>query len=388
MVNFVDKFYLAAIAATVPGLGKAHIFEAVAKLGSAKAVYNATFEQLQSLNIFEDRAINSFIEGRSKNNPDLLKKVCEQKGIQVISYYDEEYPASLKEIHIPPLVLYVMGNLPKDGYHIGIVGARRATPYGLKAAKYFAQAMVAGNVVVVSGGAAGIDSAAHAATLEADGVTIAVLGCGVDVVYPSENKALFQGILKKGALVSEYPPGTHAQPRFFPARNRIIVGLSRGVIVCEATVKSGALITARCAVDEHREVYCVPGNVFEDTSTGCHEMIKQGAQLIDDARQIFFDRDEYYLKFERNTEPAQQTLFADKKDGQTLSVKKPMNNLVLDKLSPLGQKLYTLLGQGTMGLDDLIEKSGAGFAEISMELLDLQVMGLVDTDQTQKYFRL
>lgn len=386
MEIFVDKFYLAALAAIVPGLGKAHILEAIKKIGSAQAIYEATGATLKNLSLFSENAINNFLQNRNKYNPINLQQLCEGKGIQVLSYFDDAYPSSLKEIHNPPLVLYVMGNLPKDGYHIGIVGSRRATPYGLKAARYFAKAMVAGGITVISGGAAGIDSASHAAALEDDGKTIAVLGCGVDIIYPAENKALFQGILKKGALVSEYPPGTHAQPRFFPARNRIIVGLSRGIIVCEAAAKSGALITAHCAVDEQREVYCVPGNIFEPTSTGCHNMIKEGAQIIDDARQIFKDRDEYFLKFNRNNE---ENLFIEKNpNSQVIVPSKLQKDDQLDNISPLGKKLFELLSQGAMGLDVLVEKSGEDLATISTELLDLQVIGLIATDQTQKYYKL
>lgn len=388
MEILVDKFYLAAIAATVPGLGKAHIFSALEKMGSAKVIYNATFSQLKDLQLFEDKSINNFIQGRDKYNPNFLKKICEQKDIHVISFFDNEYPLSLKEIHNPPLVLYVIGNLPKDGYNIAIVGARMATPYGIRVAKYFAKAMVAGEITVISGGAIGIDSAAHIGVLEDDGTTVAVLGCGVDVVYPSENKNLFQKIIKKGALVSEYPPGTYAQARFFPARNRIIVGLSRGVIVCEAAIKSGALITARCAVDEQREVYCVPGNIFESTSVGCHNMIQQGAQLIDDARQIFFDKEQYYLKF-KNHQTAQTVLFENSNTffNKKIVLQKPMNNVNLNNLSLLGRKLYNLIIE-PVSLDVLVEKTGANFTDISMELLDMQVMGIIDTDQTQRYFRI
>ena len=378
----MENVYLAALAEIVPGLGRSHILETVRQLGGAEATFKATGEQLASLGVYSEKKIENFLLNRKNIDPLHLAEVCRQKGIKIVSYFDDEYPKSLKEIHDPPLALYVLGNLPEDAYSIGIVGSRLATAYGIKTARYYAKAMVAGDIPVISGGAVGIDSAAHAAVVEEDGVTIAVLGCGVDIVYPATNAQLFKGILKRGAIVSEYPPGTQPQARFFPARNRIIVGLSRGVIVCEAAIKSGALITAHCAADEQREVYAVPGNIFEPTSIGCHTLIQQGAHLIADAREIFLDREAFYQKLNRTG--GQQNLFKNK---EKVLPPKEINNPDLSSMSADGKKIYHLLGQGALSMDDLIEQSGMDFTQISIELLDLQVLGLVDTDQTQKYFR-
>lgn len=368
----------------VPGLGIAHVPEAIVRLGSAEKLFKATGEELEALQLFSEKAISNFLLGRKKVDPLALGRRCQELGIQIVSYFEDDYPASLKEIHNPPLVLYVMGQLPKDGYHVAIVGSRLATAYGLKAAKYFGKSMVAGDTVVISGGAAGIDAAAHAAVLEEDGITVAVLGCGVDIAFPQENKQLFQGILKRGALVSEYPPGTPPRGPHFPARNRIIVGLSRGVIVCEAAKRSGALITARLAVEEHREVYCVPGSIFEPTSVGCHEMIQQGAKIISDAREIFLDREDYNLKLRRGVNK-QVDLFQE--EAVLKPAAKKVDNKLLLGASEKGKKLFELLGQGPLSLDSLIELSGLDFATISMEMLDLQVLGLVEQDQAQRYYR-
>jgi len=384
MGEILDKLYLAGVSAVVPGLGLAHIPEAIARLGSAEKLFKATGEELTALQLFSSKAVSNFLSGRRKIDPLALGRRCQELGIEIISYFDGEYPASLKEIHNPPLVLYVMGQLPKDGYHVAIVGSRLATAYGVKAARYFAKSMVAGDTVVVSGGAAGIDAAAHAAVLEEDGVTVAVLGCGVDIVFPQENKQLFQGILRRGALVSEYPPGTPPRGPHFPARNRIIVGLSRAVIVCEAAKRSGALITARLGAEEHREVYCVPGSIFEPTSVGCHEMIRQGAKIVNDAREIFLDREDYNLKL-RHGLNQQVDLFREQ--GVLKPAVKKVENNLLSEASDQGKKLYELLGQGPMSLDSLIEISGLDFATVSMEMLDLQVLGLVEQDQTQRYCR-
>ena len=377
----MDNIYLAGVCSVVPGLGRAHLPQAIEKLGSAKNLFYATGEQLATLGFFSERAISHFLFGRKKVDPLALAKRCDDLGIRIISIYDEEYPSPLKEIHNPPLILYVKGHLPNFEYAIGIVGSRLATSYGIKAAQYFAKSLVAGDVPVISGGAVGIDTAAHRAVLQEDGVTVAVLGCGLDIVFPPENVQVFRDILKRGALVSEYPPGSPPIAAHFPPRNRIIVGLSRGVIVCEAALRSGALITARTAVDEQREVYCVPGNIFEPTSVGCHEMIKQGAKLITDARELFLDREDYRRRLEKKSD-----LFREEKLVKPAAQKRHSEDL--STLTEVGKKLFELLGQGPMPLDALIESSGLDFTAISMELLDLQVTGLIDQDSAQRYFRI
>ena len=383
----MEDLYLAALATIVPGLGPMRTLQAVKALGSAKAVFEATGEQLAELGLFNERAIANFLRGRRQADPELLGQMCRAQNIRVIGYFNPDYPDSLKEIHNPPLALYIRGHLPQSGYHVGIVGSRQATPYGLKVARYIAKSLVADNITVISGGASGIDSAAHAAALESGGRTVVVLGCGVDIAYPSENQRLFQGVLQKGALVSEYPPGTAPQARFFPARNRIIVGLSRAVVVCEAAAKSGALITARLAADEHREVYCVPGNIFEPTSVGCHGMLKQGAKLLDDVREIFQDREEYLAKEQMGREG---NLFAAGAPANVAVEKSAAVQLhpAAENLSPLGKQIYNLLTQGPLGTEQLVEQTGVVLADLSMELLEMQVKGLIETDQAQRYYRI
>jgi DNA processing protein len=206
---------------------------------------------------------------------------------RVVVLGDEAYPPLLREIIDPPLALHYRGDLslllrPA----VAIVGSRRASPYGVNAASQLAREIAGAGIVIVSGGARGIDAAAHHAALEARGATIAVLGTGIDVVYPKANRGLFRCIEERGLIVSEFPPGTPPKPENFPMRNRVISGLARGTVVVEATTRSGSLITARMAVEQGRDVFAVPGPVFSAKSEGTHRLIQSGAKLVHDANDI------------------------------------------------------------------------------------------------------
>ncbi len=208
-------------------------------------------------------------------------------GHAVLSLADAEYPRQLLELADPPLLLYVAGNvqlLSRPG--VAVVGSRNASVPGLENARQFARTLAAAGQVVFSGMALGIDAAAHEGALDAGGSTVAVLGTGVDVVYPARHKALAARIAKHGALVSEQPLGMGAIAHNFPKRNRLLSGLARGVLVVEAAAQSGSLITAREAVEQGREVFAIPGSIHSPLSKGCHQLIKQGAKLVDDARDI------------------------------------------------------------------------------------------------------
>lgn len=205
----------------------------------------------------------------------------------VLSLADTEYPRQLLELTDPPLLLYVDGDaglLTRHG--VAVVGSRNASTPGLDNARQFARTLAAAGEVVFSGMALGIDAAAHEGALDAGGTTVAVLGTGVDVVYPARHKALAARIAKHGALVSEQPLGMGAIAHNFPKRNRLLSGLARGVLVVEAAAQSGSLITARLAVEQGREVFAIPGSIHSPLSKGCHQLIKQGAKLVDDARDI------------------------------------------------------------------------------------------------------
>lgn len=373
----MDTLYLAAVCAVVPGLGRSRIPDLINALGSARAVFEASAATLAATGLCTPRAVQNFISNRDARLPQRLDYFCRHNGVRILAYTDADYPQSLQNLSDKPLVLYVNGELPQANYALAIVGSRRCTEYGVRAAACFAQAMTREGIPIISGGAKGIDTAAHEACLQAGGVTVAVLGCGLDIVYPSENAKLFARIAEHGALVTEYPPGVPPAAANFPARNRIIVGLSQAVLVAEAGKRSGAVITANIAADEGREVYCVPGNIFDGSSIGCHELIRTGAKLVDMPQDILDDKRSWQQAMNRRI--TQPSIF-DCAPQEPKPVPAPVT-------TELGAKLLALLQAGALSLEKLTEQSGAAFAAVSMELLDLQAAGLVATDQAQRYYR-
>ena len=373
----MDTLYLAAVCAVVPGLGRSRIPDLINALGSARAVFEAGAATLTATGLCTPRAVQNFISNRDARLPQRLDDFCRHNGVQILAYTDAAYPQSLQNLSDKPLVLYVKGELPQANYALAIVGSRRCTEYGVRAAACFAQAMTREGIPIISGGAKGIDTAAHEACLQAGGVTVAVLGCGLDIVYPPENAKLFARIAEQGALVTEYPPGVPPAAANFPARNRIIVGLSQAVLVAEAGKRSGAVITANIAADEGREVYCVPGNIFDGSSIGCHELIRTGAKLVDMPQDILDDKRSWQQAMNRRI--TQPSIFDCAPQEQ-----KPAPAPVTTEL---GAKLLALLQAGALSLEKLTEQSGVAFAAVSMELLDLQAAGLVATDQAQRYYR-
>lgn len=373
----MDTLYLAAVCAVVPGLGRSRIPDLINALGSARAVFEASAATLTATGLCTLRAVQNFISNRDAHLPQRLDYFCRHNGVQILAYTGTDYPQSLQNLSDKPLVLYVKGELPQANYALAIVGSRRCTEYGVRAAACFAQAMTREGIPIISGGAKGIDTAAHEACLQAGGVTVAVLGCGLDIVYPPENAKLFARIAEQGALVTEYPPGVPPAAANFPARNRIIVGLSQAVLVAEAGKRSGAVITANIAADEGREVYCVPGNIFDGSSIGCHELIRTGAKLVDMPQDILDDKRSWQQAMNRRL--TQPSIF-DCAPQEPKPAPAPVT-------TELGAKLLALLQAGALSLEKLTEQSGAAFAAVSMELLDLQAAGLVATDQAQRYYR-
>ncbi len=229
----------------------------------------------------------------AKTHADAVEKELElvlRAGVEIVTYFDERYPALLREIFDPPILLYIKGKLPADTVIcLGVVGSREATPHGLELATVVGRDLAAAGAAVVSGLARGIDSAAHRGALEAKGLTVAVMGCGLSHTYPPENKKLAEEIVEKGALVSEFPMKAGPELYHFPMRNRIISGLSRAVAVVEAREKSGALITADFALEQGRDVYVFPGNAGSKKTLGSNDFLKQGAIPVTDASEILRD---------------------------------------------------------------------------------------------------
>jgi DNA processing protein len=264
----------------VPNIGPAKIQALLDHFGDLETAWEASESDLRAAGL-DRRAMDSLLTTRGRLDLDAELEKIARAGARVLTWADADYPTSLRSIYHPPPVLYVKGELrPEDEWAVAMVGTRRATTYGKEVARVIAGDLARNGVTVVSGLARGIDAQAHRAALDAGGRTIAVLGCGIDRVYPSEHHRLAETIIAQGALVSEYALGTPPEGRNFPPRNRVISGLALGVVVVEAGVGSGALITADYAADQGREVFAVPGNIFNRGSQGCNALIRDGAHPV------------------------------------------------------------------------------------------------------------
>ena len=244
-------------------------------------IYKLTKEELLNINGIGEAIANDIMISKNEKILNYHIKYMNENNIKIININEREYPQALKEIYDPPISLYVKGNIEKlNNKNIGIVGCRECTEYGKKSAEYFAYNLSKQNINIVSGLAKGIDSYAHLGSLNT-GNTIAVLGNGLDIIYPKENLELANEIIKRGGtIISEYPCGTKPDKMKFPARNRIISGISSGIIVIEAKEKSGTLITVDFALEQGRDVFVVPGNINSSNSVGTNDLIKQGARLV------------------------------------------------------------------------------------------------------------
>jgi len=264
-----------------PGLGPTRARRVVDHLGSAAAVFRASLTELEATGILASSA-QSLATGKSMELAREEMARATAAGVEIVTLDDSLYPQQLKQIYDPPLVLYVRGQvevISKPG--IALVGTRHPTPYGSGMAERLACDLAAHGLVIISGMARGVDTAGHRGAIAAKGKTVAVFGTGIDVIYPKENSRLSEQILALGgALISEFPIGTSAFPQNFPIRNRIISGMSVGVLVVEAAAYSGTRITARCALEQNRDVFAVPGNVTNKNSWGPNTLIKQGAKLV------------------------------------------------------------------------------------------------------------
>jgi DNA processing protein len=263
----------------VGGLKSIHRASLIRTFGTAENIFRQTEMDLLTVPEIKTEFAQRILHFDFRN-AEMEIASAKRSGIELISFVDDHYPEMLRTIPDPPLVLYVRGELLSDSVPVALVGSRKATPYGLNVTHSLARDLAAAGVTIVSGLARGVDARAHNATLEAGGKTIAVLGSGLDVIYPSEHKMLAEKICQSGALISEFPLGTPPNRDNFPVRNRIISGMSYVVVVVEASDKSGSLITARMAAEQGREVMAIPGSIFNELSRGCHALIKDGAALV------------------------------------------------------------------------------------------------------------
>jgi DNA processing protein len=353
----------------IPQVGPVRVRKLLQLLGTPERILSAKASELIQVEGI-GRAQADAIAGWQENVPleAELQKI-QDRGLTILTQEDELYPPLLKAIHDPPLVLYVWGELTKrDHQAVGVVGSRHATMYGLNATKKMSFQIAYSGFTVISGLARGIDTAAHESALAAKGRTVAVLGSGIGKLYPPENLALAERIAQNGAVISEYPVDRIADKQTFPYRNRIVAGWCSGLLVVEAPLRSGSLITAQQATDQGRTVYSVPGPIDKPTSAGCNRLIQQGAKLVMDGGDVLDDL---------------MTLFPTAPKAPV--IEQPMAAV---KLSLDEEILFRALDTEERHIDDLAQLSGLTPATINVTLMRLEMKRLIRALPGRRYVRL
>ncbi|MEG0805152.1 MAG: DNA-processing protein DprA [Lachnospiraceae bacterium] len=350
--------------ANAPGIGSQRAKNLVQFFGGAEDVYKAKENELKACHIISEKLQQQLIEYRRKWNLDKEVLKLETKKIGFVSIEDNRYPEQLKPLEQAPYGLYYKGKLPgKMNSAVAVVGARMCTPYGKTMAKEISKTLAQYQIPIISGMARGIDRFAHEGAFLGQGITYAVLGGGVDICYPAEHFELYEKIIETGGILSEYPPGLKPQPQFFPARNRIISGLAKTVIIIEAREKSGSLITADFALEQGRDVFAVPGRCTDPLSYGCNELIRQGAQIITSVYGLLEDLG--------------------------ISIKRG-DNFQNEKQIPLEKEeslVYSCLGLEPKTIDELISGSGLKLLEIINILSKLKEKGLITEYYKNNYIK-
>lgn len=343
-----------------PGVGNLICKRLINRFGSPQAVMQADPNDLLKVEGLSRRLIKAIKEQKlSDDIKSELDRVANQ-GYQIVTLTDKNYPALLREIPDPPLYLYVYGDLSYSSKNISMVGSRHATPYGLDTTKRLSHDLCTHGLTVVSGMARGIDTAAHQGALNAGGNTIAVLGSGLNIIYPRENSALFHQIAKSGAVVSEFSLDAEPEAYNFPLRNRIISGMSLGTVIVEATLRSGSLITARLAAEQNREVFAVPGSINSFKSTGTHTLIKQGAKLVEKSTDVL--------------EEITGILGYPEQNNVKVSFNKTES---IEDLTTIERSVLKALDHYALHIDDLIRKLDISSSELSGALLNLELKDLI-----------
>ncbi|MFN8592363.1 MAG: DNA-processing protein DprA [Thermomicrobiales bacterium] len=342
----------------VPHIGPARIDRLCRQFGSLRAAWSAPPHEVRA--ILDGRPLAELLEARGRIEPERELERLAAKGIRALFPGHPDYPRLLAETSGRPSVLYLRGQLTAaDERAVAIVGTRRATPYGRQVTERIAAELAQAGVTVISGLARGVDGVAHHAALEAGGRTLAVLGSGVDVIYPSEHRQLAERIVEQGAILSEQPPGAKPDAQNFPARNRIVSGMSLGVVVIEAPLRSGALITATFAADQGRDVFAVPGAVFAPSSEGTNQLLRDGARLVRDGRDVLDDL------------------------GLGTMEPVPVQRQLL--LNEMEQRLFQAVKREPRHIDEIAEETGLPVAVVSGQMMALELMGLVRNQGAQFY---
>ncbi len=345
-----DLYHWVALS-MAPGVGSVLFKRLISAFGNPEGALKASAKDLKRIEGIGPKVAASLRRFDWKPMVEKELRSVEKIGVKLVTWEDEKYPFSLKHIYDPPPLLYVLGSLRrKDEVAVAVVGSRHPTSYGQAAAERIAMGLSRRGVTVVSGLARGVDTAAHRGAIAGGGRTIGVLGCGIDIIYPPENRALYDSVASQGAVISEFPLGTPPESDHFPIRNRVISGLSRGVAVVEATLRSGSLITARFALDQGRDVYAVPGNVDSARSEGTNRLIKDGAKLVTQAEDIL-------------------------EEILHLPESQPAEALPLPNLSEEEAKVFSVLGRESIHIDQVISRSAFSSPKVAAILLSLELAG-------------
>lgn len=352
----MDQFYWIGLKA-VSGIGNILFRRLLEKFDTPEAALSASPSMLSGIRGISAAIIEEIRSGAWRRFAEEECRRLESSGARLVMFTSADYPKALFQIPDPPPFIYVKGMLPAGEVAVAVVGSRRATSYGLMTTGKLSGELASRGVCIVSGLARGVDTAAHKGALQAGGKTIGVLGCGIDVIYPPENRILFEEMTRKGCLISEYPLGMLPLAENFPRRNRIISGLSCGVLVIEAAEKSGSLITAQYALEQGRDVFAVPGNISFASSRGCNRLIKQGAKLVDCVEDILEEL------------PGRERL----SEGAPLFQAPPRTF----SLSPKEAAIYELLVRSPLHIDQIISQTELTAGEVSSMLLHLELKGAV-----------
>lgn len=337
------------------GIGSVTYKRLLERFGSNRAILSASKEDLEKVSGIGPKLAQNIMN--ASNNNDIKNELnnAEKNNIKIVPYYSNEYPSNLKAIYDPPLVLYIRGNIiENDIMAIAIVGSRACTYYGKVQAEKISRSLAQIGFTIISGMARGIDSAAHDCALKAGGRTIAVLGCGLSRIYPKDNQELADKIVENGAVISELPLSTPPDNRNFPPRNRIISGLSLGVVIVEAALRSGSLITAQWALDQGKEVFAVPGPIDSAHSKGSHKLIKEGAKLVEGTDDII-----------EELGPLSESL----KTRNGIEVKDPRSL----RLNGQEAKIFSVLSNFPLGIDDIIKATNLPPSVVASTLMILEI---------------
>jgi DNA processing protein len=343
--------------------------------GSPRAVFAAREDQLTRVPSVSQQGAQNVKTFRDWKRVDRELEQAETYGVSIITWKDRRYPRTLLNIYDFPPFLYVRGTLDGDDVYIAVIGSRRSTTYGKFLTERLSRELAAEGVTIVSGMARGIDSAAHRGALLGGGRTVAVLGSGIDVIYPPENEDLYKRIVSQGAVITEYPFSTEPKGFHFPARNRIISGLSLGIVVVEATEKSGSLITARLGLEQGKEIFAVPGSIDSPGSRGTHKLLKDGAKLVESVHDIL---EEIIPQIERRREPLTgedggQFSYPGDKEEEPGFLQRAGR-----QLRPEQAAIVKLLKKTPMHIDAIIEESGCPVHDVLNILLFLELNGYVE----------